>query len=215
MSSMDIHLCLANKLKEKFNMGNDFVFGQILPDLKAKSGEGNTSSHYLKECIVDGYLKRLPDIERYEHENYEDLRNFDEQKLGYLMHLVQDTIWYNDIIPKYAKYLPNRRFDVLDIVENKIIPTSEFSRRIYSDYALINEYQKNSFGYTNDYFLGELVESDLFDEYKEIILNKIINPPLSKSRRINYFSSKDSDRYVKYAYMASEDMLMQYVKRKR
>ena len=83
MSSMDIHLCLANKLKEKFDMGNDFVFGQILPDLKAKSGEGNTSSHYLKECIVDGFLKRLPDIERYEHENYEDLRNFDEQKLGY------------------------------------------------------------------------------------------------------------------------------------
>ena len=111
--------------------------------------------------------------------------------------------------------MPNRRFDVLDIVENKIIPTSEFSRRIYSDYAMINEYQKNSFGYTNDYFLGELVESDLFDEYKEIILNKIINPPISKSRRINYVTSKDSDKYVKYAYMASEDMLMQYVKRKR
>ncbi len=215
MSSMDIHLCIANKLKDKFKMGNDFIFGQILPDLKAKSGEGNTKSHYIKECIVDGYLRKLPDIEEYERQNYEDLKKFDELKLGYLMHLVQDSIWYNDMIPTYAKYLPDRRYEVLDVIENRVIPLSEFSRRIYSDYSIINEYQKEKFGYTSDYFLSELVECDLFEEYRNVIIEHLINAPKAKIRRINYVSDKDSDKYVKYAYMASEDVLMQYVKRKK
>ena len=215
MSSIDIHLCIANKLKEKFNMSNEFIFGQILPDLKSVSGEGSERSHYIKEYIIDGYIKKLPNISRFEEENAKKLDAFDELTLGYFMHLIQDLIWYNDFIPNYARYIQDKRFDVLDVIENRLIPLNEFSRRIHSDYLLINEYQKKNFGYTNEYFLNELVQVDLFEKYKEIIYNDLVDVPLSVTRRINYFSDEDSDEYVRFAYKKSEEVLMKYVKKKK
>lgn len=205
-----MHLCMASRLRDKFHLDNQFMLGQVLPDLMVAKGNTSTQTHYLREYVVDGFLKRLPDMERFERENGEALMKQDPITLGYYAHLLQDKIWYQDFISQYAKYMPVDRNLVFDLWQEKPIPLSEFNKRIYHDYAHVDRYQLENLGYSVEQFKQELTVVPQAQEYLLTIEQKIVNLPYENTANF-YISDYDSDRYIKRAYKVSIKALRKYL----
>lgn len=138
MGSLIMHLCIAEKLKEKYKFSDKFIIGEIMPDLLKMAGKSKETTHYLEKVFECDGVKTLPNILKYECENEENLK--DEKVLGYVSHLVQDKIWFDKYIGKYAKTDANN-IDRIHYLEYNIIKNSnEFSQDIQNDYNNVDKY---------------------------------------------------------------------------
>lgn len=135
MSSYIMHMCISDIVKRDLKLTDKFVYGSILPDiLKSMTGDRRTT-HYIRELIIDGQIKRLPDIQRAVNEL--NIQN-KEIKLGYIAHLLEDLIWFNEYIPGYAVELENSKIKYVS--DGSIHSGNEFRQAIYSDYTNSNAY---------------------------------------------------------------------------
>ena len=102
MSSLKMHIAISTKLKEKFSFGNDFLLGAILPDIyKILLKEGNLrKTHFEIE-------KYIPNINKF-CEEYKNKKS--EIVYGYLAHLVQDKVWFDEYVRKYAEDLKDGNY---------------------------------------------------------------------------------------------------------
>ena len=100
MSSYIMHMCISDIVKRKLNLTYKFVYGSILPDvIKSITGDRDIT-HFIKHVIVDGDRRSLPDLQK----AINDLKIEDNEiRIGYIAHLLEDLIWFNDFIPAYAK----------------------------------------------------------------------------------------------------------------
>lgn len=139
MGSLIMHASVGEILKKKYKLSDRFMFGQLLPDLLKLSGKSRDETHYIKEYIEDSTFKKLPDILAFKEDNKEVLKN--EEKLGYLCHLIEDKIWFSEYIPRYAKNDANDTD--LVIYSNEYFtskPKENFVSHLYQDYQNINGY---------------------------------------------------------------------------
>ena len=129
MSSIISHIYMADKLKDRYKLKNEFLYGAILPDMLASTEVYNKKeTHYLKKFEINGNIGDYPDIERYINENYKE----------YLTHLIEDQLWFSKYIPKLATKKGNDI--ILYSLDNSIHSEKEFSKHIYDDYPIMDRY---------------------------------------------------------------------------
>ena len=138
MSSIISHIYMADKLKDRYKLKNEFLYGAILPDMLASTEVYNKKeTHYLKKFEINGNIGDYPDIERYINENYKEL-SVNQIKQGYLTHLIEDQLWFSKYIPKLATKKGNDI--ILYSLDNSIHSEKEFSKHIYDDYPIMDRY---------------------------------------------------------------------------
>ncbi len=139
MSSIISHVYISNILKEKYKLGDEFLYGAILPDILHKAIKAQTKemTHYLRHGILYGSEGNYPDIERFIIENTEILPK-SQMMQGYLAHLIEDMLWFSIYIPKMATEKDKKT--IIYKKDNSIHTDDQFRSDIYSDYPIIDRY---------------------------------------------------------------------------
>lgn len=178
MGSYKMHMCVTEVVRQKFHLSHKFVYGGILPDLiKEKTGE-RIGTHYL--INVSG--KYLPDVQK--AIDTLDKKMDKEIRLGYIAHLVEDLVWFNDFVPKLAlKENGNIRYTK----DNTLHTETEYSKDMYKDYANSGYYvskitdtdylklREKLLSYTQDNFeIKRITENTTFDNINDMKQNVFI-----------------------------------------
>ena len=139
MSSIISHVYISNILKEKYNLGDEFLYGAILPDIlhKAIKAQTREMTHYLRHGILYHSEGDYPDIERFIIENTEILPK-SQMMQGYLAHLIEDMLWFSIYIPKMT--IEKDKKTIIYKKDNSVHTDDEFRNDIYSDYTIIDRY---------------------------------------------------------------------------
>lgn len=139
MSSIISHVYISNILKEKYNLGDEFLYGAILPDIlhKAIKAQTREMTHYLRHGILYDSEGDYPDIERFIIENMEILPK-SQMMQGYLAHLIEDMLWFSIYIPKMT--IEKDKKTIIYKKDNSVHTDDEFRNDIYSDYTIIDRY---------------------------------------------------------------------------
>lgn len=188
MPSWPMHLLIAKgiskKIKLKANKANQFMIGNLLPDIYSGYIIEDASkvleyevSHYGTVTKVNGYDYTLPDYEKFINEN-EIKENY--VAIGYLTHILTDY-FFN----QYAfelKYIKNDKDEVVAIrnkVHEIVKSNSDMARvtkqndfKIYSNYILLN----NKFKCFD-------INDDVLNEAKRIKQIEIENEDLLKMKK--------------------------------
>ena len=184
-------MCISDILKRKLALTDRFVYGSIMPDmLKQKTGDRD-GTHYIENKVVDGEIRYLPNIQR----AIQELDIKDEQiRLGYIAHLIQDYIWYNDFIPQYVKCLGNNK---VQYANGDIALEQDFRKEIYKEYSNISEYMVNKCNVD----LDTLVESLKYMIHDEKQINYVMeNVTYSQNLNIEqnkFITKKVLDSYIR------------------
>ena len=139
MSSIISHVYISNTLKEKYKLGDEFLYGAILPDIlhKAIPAQRREMTHYLRHGILYGSEGDYPDIERFIIENTEILPK-SQMMQGYLAHLIEDMLWFSIYIPRMT--IEKDKKTIIYKKDNSVHTDDEFRNDIYSDYTIIDRY---------------------------------------------------------------------------
>ena len=139
MSSIISHVYISNILKEKYKLGDEFLYGAILPDIlhKAIPAQRREMTHYLRHGILYGSEGNYPDIERFIIENTEILPK-SQMMQGYLAHLIEDMIWFSIYIPRMT--IEKDKKTIIYKKDNSVHTDDEFRNDIYSDYTIMDRY---------------------------------------------------------------------------
>lgn len=139
MSSIISHVYISNILKEKYKLGDEFLYGAILPDIlhKAIPAQRRKMTHYLRHGILYGSEGDYPDIERFIIENTEILPK-SQMMQGYLAHLIEDMLWFSIYIPRMT--IEKDKKTIIYKKDNSVHTDDEFRNDIYSDYTIIDRY---------------------------------------------------------------------------
>lgn len=139
MSSIISHVYISNILKEKYKLGDEFLYGAILPDIlhKAIPAQRREMTHYLRHGILYGSEGNYPDIERFIIENTEILPK-SQMMQGYLAHLIEDMLWFSIYIPRMT--IEKDKKTIIYKKDNSVHTDDEFRNDIYSDYTIIDRY---------------------------------------------------------------------------
>ena len=139
MSSIISHVYISNILKEKYNLGDEFLYGAILPDIlhKAIKAQTREMTHYLRHGILYDSEGDYPDIERFIIENTEILPK-SQMMQGYLAHLIEDMLWFSIYIPRMT--IEKDKKTIIYKKDNSVHTDDEFRNDIYSDYTIMDRY---------------------------------------------------------------------------
>lgn len=139
MSSIISHVYISNILKEKYKLGDEFLYGAILPDIlhKAIPAQRREMTHYLRHGILYGSEGNYPDIERFIIENTEILPK-SQMMQGYLAHLIEDMLWFSIYIPRMT--IEKDKKTIIYKKDNSVHTDDEFRNDIYSDYTIMDRY---------------------------------------------------------------------------
>ena len=139
MSSIISHVYISNILKEKYKLGDEFLYGAILPDIlhKAIPAQRREMTPYLRHGILYGSEGDYPDIERFIIENTEILPK-SQMMQGYLAHLIEDMLWFSIYIPRMT--IEKDKKTIIYKKDNSVHTDDEFRNDIYSDYTIMDRY---------------------------------------------------------------------------
>jgi len=197
MASLIMHLAISNKLKKIYNFSDEFLVGSIAPDLLKKIYTKD-KTHYTKQVQLEGEIRRYPDIERFLKENSE---RKDEYFLGYLVHLVQDKIWFDEYIPKVIKRISEN--ECIYLKNNMKFSEAEATQRLYMDYSITGEYVFEKYDkidllklkeYSKNYF-----KNNIKINIDEIIDNEKIIYETPENKELALFNYNLIDDYIKYS----------------
>jgi len=211
-----MHLNVSNKLKKKYNFSDDFLIGSILPDIYKKTIMTRDQSHFLKEVIVRKESKvSLPDLERFMEENKNN--NKDEVVLGYLVHLVEDYIWFRDYSTVYVIYCgqdKNGKEHFRYKKENYKVLHGEkhFITRIYSDYSYYDNIlsKEENLDLEN---IKKITSKYLKNDKKsiDVINESVIIHDMGNINKTYFITKKDMDNYIKKSLKMSEEILDKFM----
>ena len=192
MSSYIMHMCISDVVRKKLGLTEKFVYGSVLPDILKTIQNDRTSTHYIeKVTLPNGDIRNLPQIDKAIKQL--DIRDR-EIKLGYIAHLIEDYIWFNEYIPSYTKRISAEQ--VLYLETGELHTNNEFGQDIYSDYANSSFYVTNSCN-VNIYELISNIEQIVSDKkYLEVML-----PNLTCNENVDVASNKlmtkeSIDKYI-------------------
>lgn len=202
MGSLIMHLCVANKLKEKYKFSDKFVIGELMPDLLKLAGKDKNTTHYIEPVIEESGVKNLPNVLRYEQDNRDNIN--DEKILGYVAHLVQDKVWFDKYIGKYAKTDANDISKVEYLEYNVIKSYKEFSEDIANDYKNINKYLVDKYNIEVDSIKKTLKGISPDNEFKKKIDQSFILSNDKENVSKNTFITKeDAETFINEAVKKS------------
>jgi len=199
MPSWPIHIALANKLNQKLNLGDDFILGNVLPDVldgyifKPSNITDKNFSHYRTNGRIDYDMFFL--------ENKDKLDN--PIVLGYLIHLVTDKF--------YNRYTAINHFvkteDGVQVLlnDNTIVKKSNntllMKQKEYFKYGKMLA-NKNQLGFSikvNDKSFGYLKDLSKFHYSKNDIMEttELIN---------KWIDNKIDDEFTEYNIYTKEEL---------
>lgn len=189
MSSFLMHIAISEKIKERFNFSNNFILGAVLPDLNKILINNRDKTHY----IDDNDTSELPNLNRFIANN---INKKDEITYGYLCHLVQDKILFE-------QYINDKYKCKEDFIE------------IYNDYSQIDKYIREKNKIDINSVKQELRKiccnnSELIKVIEESIKEYAIIP----NRKIKYFTNNDADEYFELALNECNKILEMFINRK-
>lgn len=200
MSSYMMHLCISNKVKEKLNLTNEFLYGSILPDVVKQAGEPRNINHYIERVEINGKERDLPNIQKAIKEVVVGKNK--EQELGFIAHLIEDYIWFREYIPAYAEKTQEGK--LVYIKDNSIHTSDEFKEDIYSDYTNSNYYVQCIIGEEKVKDIKkQLMDIANPDEYKRIVDEGIRFTPKSDLTNNTFMTKESIDTYI---YQATNEV---------
>ncbi|MBQ9298592.1 MAG: zinc dependent phospholipase C family protein [Clostridia bacterium] len=142
MGSIMMHLCISEIYRKKHNLSDKFLVGSILPDIYKQTIMNKAKSHYLKNIEFNNKIRLLPDISKFMAENKKECK--DEIIIGYLAHLLEDYVWFNNIInecvEECGKDENGRELYRYKNEDYKILHNSDhFIQNIYEDYNYLDK----------------------------------------------------------------------------
>lgn len=201
MGSLIMHLCVASKLKKKYKFSDKFIIGQLMPDLLKLAGKDKKETHYIENVIEESGVKNLPNILKYEQSNEENIK--DEKSLGYLAHLIQDRVWFDNYIGKYAKTDANDISKVKYLEYNIIKTDKEFSEDMYKDYGNINKYLVEKYNLDINDLKNTINQISPDEEFKEKINKSFSLNNIDFEKENTFITKKDLDNYINEAVKKS------------
>lgn len=201
MGSLIMHLCVANELKKKYNFSDKFIIGTLMPDLLKLAGKGKKETHYIEDVIEQDGVKGLPNILKYEQSNQDNIK--DEKTLGYMTHLIQDKIWFDKYIGKYAKTDANDISKIKYLEHNLIKTDKEFSEDMYRDYSNINKYLVNKYNLDINSLKNTINKISPDYEFKKNINSFFDLNDIDFEKENTFISKKDLEDYVLEAFKKS------------
>lgn len=168
MPSFLIHSIIGNKLSEKLNFdkkdSNDFIVGNLLPDIQRfhkEDQENDIEYRYRVQRgkILTHFRSNIDDALQYPDlglflNKYGDLIKKDKIVFGYFFHLYTDYYYFKYFLPKYVCFYDKDNKETSKIKNNyyakikksnSILNTSDFwnykdLRSIYKEYFRISKY---------------------------------------------------------------------------
>ena len=194
MASLMLHLIISNEVNKEYNLSSDFMVGTVAPDL-LKIVYGRDASHYNKQIQLEDEIRRFPDIEKFL--NLFPNRN-DDYFMGYLVHLVQDEIWFNRYVPKVIKRLSREK--AMYYKDGSIHTTEDATQELYNDYYVIERYLIKKYG---EYDIRKLKE-DAKKYFKETE-NKDMDDVI-ENEKISYKNENIKELKI-YSYNIVDDFI--------
>ena len=191
MSSYIMHICVSDIVKRRLNLTDKFVYGSVLPDVLKGVLLDRNGTHYIEKVVIDGDRRELPNIQRAIDElNIQD----NEVRLGYIAHLVEDLIWFNNFIPLYAKDLGEDKIQFLQ--DNSMHSKEEYKQTMYADYGRSSEHVINKCEVDIHPLLENILKVTQDEQYQKQILDNTWYP-LNADVSENIFMTKESiDNYI-------------------
>ncbi|MEG0872501.1 MAG: hypothetical protein RSE00_00590 [Clostridia bacterium] len=208
MASLILHTCIAKLVKDRLELDDRYYIGNILPGILCKKGILKAESHYMNTIELDGKVINIPDIDKFERENKCELKSKDNSiSLGYLSHLLQDKIWYEQFIPKFVAYAENG--SVIYQNDNTKHTLEEFLKDIYLDYAYVDKYIIQKYNVDIVQIKKEMLRNTQ-DKYFSAI-DKYFEVAIPQVDRINSFITvEDTERYLEKCLEATLNKLRKY-----
>lgn len=208
MGSYMMHLAVSNKVKKKLNLSDNFLYGSLLPDILKEEGQDRRINHYLKEEIINGNTKRLPDIPKV----IKDLEKFEngEIALGYLAHLIEDYIWFSVYIPSYVE---EKEDSCIYLKDNSIHTIEEFRKDIYADYERSNEYILNIMEEDLESLKNNLIKIADTLERREWVKNRILVQKCTNMQENILIAKESLDSYFKITTAEVEKVINKLIQK--
>lgn len=105
MASSMIHFVIANRIMEQIDVKNKqrFILGSLVPDACSHEDGSYDTCHFWGQSS-DGLLKGINWL--LFKEKYSSKLQDDSIYLGYFCHLIEDAVWFYDIVDKYVRKYP-------------------------------------------------------------------------------------------------------------
>ena len=170
MASIMIHLAIAKKVKEYFNIKKekDYYLGAIAPDISKQIGESKEKSHFLINTTdnipnITLFIKRYPTFK------------YNSFNLGYYTHLMTDKLWIEEFIPNLIQD------NTIKLSNSSILSsttTEEIENMLYSDYTnlnsqIIDEYEMDLSIFYEEFIPPTTQLQEIPIDQLDILLNKM------------------------------------------
>ena len=215
MGSFNMHISVSKKIKEELSFGDEFMLGTVLPDLYKVLLKDRTLTHFEKN--IEG--EDLPDIEEF-CEKYKDKKS--EIVYGYLAHLVEDRIWFNQYHNKrYVKEIERGKYYKY-IKDNTIHEEKEYLTDIYTDYTIISKYIENKYKIdreeTNKILKETVLKSEKIKEKEELIHTietRIIDYSCQYdiNKPITFLTEQELDDYYQTTLEETKKVLIEFMEK--
>lgn len=205
MSSYVMHICISNIVKRKLNLTDKFIYGSVLPDVIKILNNDRQGTHYLKEIVVDGKKRNLPEIDK----AIKELNISDKEiKLGYIAHLVEDFIWFNKYLPSFAKKVDENKIVYLD---GSIHTEQEFRNDIYSDYTNSNKYIASKCNTDIEELKTSLETIVMDNSHKKLIHSFLEYMKESDVTKIKLMTKESIDEYIDESAKEVEKIVLELI----
>lgn len=119
MASSIIHYAVSLKILDKIKVNDSkrFLLGASLgPDASIYEDGTKHSSHYWE--LFDNDTKKAPDFLKFSEKHSDSILE-DDFILGYYCHLIQDAIWFHDLVDVYVRcYTGEKKKEMYQITYN-------------------------------------------------------------------------------------------------
>ena len=216
MSSLILHIVSSNIIKSKYNLSDEFLAGAIMPDIIKKMTGDKILSHYMKLEKIDtevkgNFNKLVVEAERYIKENENEMNS--QIKIGYAAHLIEDKIWFEHFVNRYADYSDGTNYVVRFVKDKKMHTDAEFAEKIYNDYTIIDEYMLEKYNLNIDEIRNKILP--YYSDVSQEIIKKVLVQPLKSEyktgKELYFISYNDAEEFVERSSKGVEKLLGSYL----
>lgn len=191
MSSLIMHVCISNIIRQKYDYGYDFLFGSIMPDILKEAGEDKNKIHYRTNHDYSLY-----EIDKFVKEKL--VKDRSEYNLGYLSHLIQDKFLTKYTNAKIKETnIDNQEYITYLFDNNSLHKKQEFLDLIHNDYAILDEYLMKKYEINLDYLTKRILRVNKDVKYDPIIEKELEIHEIIPDSTMKLFTILDIEQYIR------------------
>lgn len=206
MPALPMHVVIANRLKEKYKYSDDFMIGNLIPDITYREIDGQRKVSYSITHYSED-VGKIPssDVHKFLFENGNNLEN--EVVLGTFIHILMDNYFNKYIEEFHLKEIGDTRFALLNNgrldLDRHPMKIKHQDYEIYSN-NLINNAELESISINPSVLESiklltyEVSEDDI--NYLVESINNVLNNNAEEKRELELFSKKEMDTVMEGCY---------------